>query len=221
MPVQGALSSDSADGEDHRTEDRPIYSFKELCLPYYGVLVNFARRLCGDAALANDVVQEALCNAVAAWPRFEPRGDDAAHAVRAWLYSIVWNTHTKVYHRQRVLQKAEKDRFSDVLRAAHGAADGAAYDLRDMIDSPFGDEVTKAVAALSEDHRSVIELYYVQRLTCDEISRLLRIPMNTVFTRLNRAREALERALRTYAAERYNLRRARVDTGETIERPET
>lgn len=231
-PIDDATASSIGDAISDATEPaedagQPEHSFEELCLPLYGELMNFTRRLTGnDHATAADVVHDTLEKAFRAWPRFVPEDPiDPAHSARAWLYRIVSNTHTKVYHHRRVRADAVKNRMADLLDGAHGArmvgeervnavgAPGSHANHRVVavspakVDSSFGDEVLAAMARLSADHRVVVELHYGQGMGCAEIARRLRIPKNTVFTRLGRAREALESLLGSYPAKAYNLRR--------------
>jgi RNA polymerase sigma factor (sigma-70 family) len=220
---------DEASPVDDDQPVRPTYSFQDLCLPLYGELMNFARRLTGsDLATAADVVHDSMEKAMRAWPRFVPVDpDNVAHSARAWLYRVVANTYTKVYHRRRVRNDANHHRPAEVIAGAHGTACAIARDYRNdhawlhpdrrnglvmavpahVVDSPFGDEVLAAIAQLSADHQAVVELHYVRDMGCAEMAIELGIPKNTVFTRLLRAREHLERLLGSYPAQAYNFRR--------------
>lgn len=177
----------------------PRYSFEELALPLYNELICFARKLAlNDVERAADIVQDSLVKALRAWPRFEcEEGLDLAKQVRGWLYIIVNNTFMKDYHRAKVRHRAAAERQREIILGTYGN-DGL-EDLRDKVDSPFGDEVRLALSFLSNDHRAVIEAFYVRGLGCDAIAVELGIPKNTVFTRLDRARKALVLNLAGYA----------------------
>jgi RNA polymerase sigma factor (sigma-70 family) len=55
--------------------------------------------------------------------------------------------------------------------------------------------VRKAVAQLSDEHRSVVALVLVEGLSYEEAAQTLHIPVGTVTSRLARAREALQSML--------------------------
>ena len=68
--------------------------------------------------------------------------------------------------------------------------DLAAPEAKDM--SPVRD----AVLALPGKYREVILLYYDQDMKLREIAQMLHLPVNSVSTRLRRARALLEKTLR-------------------------
>jgi len=177
------------------------WDFNALCLPLRDELVHFARKLCsGDRALADDVVQDSMVRALQAWPRWVPEGD-VFHAARGFLYRIVQNTFIKAYHRRVIRRDAEAQRAHDLMLGTYGRA--SEDDGREVVDSPIGDEVAEALASLSDDRRTIVEMHYIQGRSCEEIAEILGIPKNTVFTRLSRARTVLERELRDYARDQY------------------
>lgn len=212
-----------------------VHSFEELCLPLYDEMVGYARRLTGDKARADDVVQDSLEKAMSAWSRWQPDGNPAL-AARAWLFSIVLRTYLKLYHRTRVRTKAAFERAVDILAATYGDRSTAEQalthsvagdrpyrnkvgnsvaasrlaalpgDLQAILEGPFGDEVHEAVSSLSEDHRIVVHLHYVSDMSVADIALELGIPKCTVKTRLFRAREVLARTLGSYAKAEYRIK---------------
>jgi RNA polymerase sigma-70 factor (ECF subfamily) len=133
----------------------------------------------GDAAEAQDAVQEALERAWAGWPKL--RNLDAA---RAWFGRILVNVcKTKLSARRRV---SVRDLNEDL-------------DLTDS-DDPFRaslirDAVGRALAELTPDQRIVIVLRFWGRLSMPEIGDRLGIPEGTAKSRQHYALETLRRAL--------------------------
>jgi RNA polymerase sigma-70 factor (ECF subfamily) len=65
-----------------------------------------------------------------------------------------------------------------------------------VTDDGYSDQVVRALASLSPEHRVVVVLRYVLEYTPGEIARVLELPRGTVNSRLRRALDALEGALR-------------------------
>lgn len=141
-------------------------------------------RLClsylGDRQLAEDAFQETFLKAWKAREHF--RGESSE---KTWLASIAVNTCRDMlrsgWFRMR-RKSAPIDELLDLAAEAPAAAE----------DSP----VRAAVLALPGKYREVIVLYYDQNMKLKEIAQLLRLSVNTVSTRLNRARKLLQKALK-------------------------
>lgn len=140
-------------------------------------------RLCllylGDRQLAEDAFQETMVKAWQKLPTF--RGESG---VRTWLSHIAVNTCRDML-RSGWLRMLRRSVAMDVLEgfAAPGTEDGA-------------DEVTQAVLALPGKYREIVVLYYYQDMKIREIADMLKIPVNSVSTRLRRARGLLGRTLK-------------------------
>lgn len=138
-----------------------------------------ARRLVGNDADADDLVQETFARAIA---RPAQHGN-----LRAWLVAIVRN----VFRDQRGAEAARRRREQAVARATDDAA-------RRDDDDPLGiDALQAAMRALPDDYRRALELRYYAQLSPAAIAARLGVPLGTVKTRLHRAlallRQDLER----------------------------
>jgi len=75
----------------------------------------------------------------------------------------------------------------------------SAIPLEDLIDTvdiqPDYKELLQAVLSLPVKYKNVIYLYYYEGYSVDEISRILRRNVNTVYTHLTRARNILRKEL--------------------------
>jgi RNA polymerase sigma-70 factor (ECF subfamily) len=139
-------------------------------MPYSRSLLRVARRLVSDPAEAEDLVQETLLLAWRNFRQFRP-GTNA----RAWLFRILLNSFYSRGRRQRVdPPMVPVPPASSVMETA---------------------EIAQALAALHEEHRTVLLLGVVEGFTCREIADILSVPIGTVMSRLSRAREALRARL--------------------------
>jgi RNA polymerase sigma-70 factor, ECF subfamily len=142
-----------------------------------------ARRLCGDAQDAKDLVQETYLRAMSCEAQLIPGTN-----VGAWLMTIM--------HRLFIDQWRRRQRWSEVDIAAleHGLA-MPAVDAEPTWSQVSVAELDAAIGALAPPFRSVFQLHALEHRSYREISSLLGIPTATVGTRLARARQKLKQVL--------------------------
>lgn len=127
-----------------------------------------------DAALAEDVAQEAFLAAVRNLDRFDRR-----RPFGPWLHRIVVN---------RAIDAARARSLRRESELAEGAA--AAEDPE-----PVDSSVLLALGRLSPEQRAVIVLRHLLGYTPGEIARLLDLPRGTVNSRLRRGLDTMREAL--------------------------
>jgi len=168
-------------------------AFEREALEHVSELRASALRFSRNERDAEDLVQETLVRALAAWERFRPGTN-----CRAWLFRILTNNFINEYRRankERAWVGRGEPMLSPARRQAAGDPEGALHDRL------LGDEVVAALAALPEEFRRVVVMADVQGHTYREIARELRCPLGTVMSRLHRARRLLEGSLGDYARE--------------------
>lgn len=149
-------------------------SFSELFLRYREPLFGFFRRRFANPTRAEELTQECFLAVLQGAERWEPRA-----TFRTYLYSIALKLTAAEYRRSQrePRQSAEPD---DVGQ-------------RNATETDLG--VRRAVAALDDEHRQVVLLREYEGLSYEEIAAALRIPVNTVRSRLFRARMSLKELL--------------------------
>ena len=153
---------------------------------YSSVSYGLAMRIVRDAALAEDVVQEAF---LAAW-RGASRFDEGRSKVSTWLLSLVHHKAVDLVRREEARPKPagedapERPDDADVAREVVRADDAAA--------------VRRALVQLTAPQRQVLELAYFGGLTQSELAEHLGEPIGTIKSRthaaLGRLRELLDGA---------------------------
>jgi RNA polymerase sigma-70 factor (ECF subfamily) len=178
--------------------------FEELVMPHRPELFACAMRYTRNPRDAEDLVQETLLRALAAWPRFI-RGSNA----RAWAFRILTNSFINGYRRRRRHRRFETETPDDAMEALYGDERPRAADDPEeaMVVHEMSDEVVRALASLTVEYRQVVLLADVSGLRYRDIAARLRIPVGTVMSRLFRARRQLEAQLAGFAAADYGIRR--------------
>lgn len=178
--------------------------FETQCLPYQSALFAAAMRMTRQRDDAHDLVQETYMRALAAWPDLRHRSN-----VRAWLFRILSNTFINNYRRRQRHGRLARERPNETVSALYGDLHAQASTPEELLlQRALGDEVQAALGQLEPNYRTILEMADLQDLRYRDIAKKLRVPMGTVMSRLFRARRKLEKALASFAATDYGIRRA-------------
>jgi len=156
-------------------------AFSELFLRYKQPLYGFFRRRVTDQAQAEELTQDTFFAIVRASSRYEPRA-----LFRTYLYAIAFKI-LRSYRRKTALR-------ATLFGNEAGSRQPV---LETHSDAELW--VRQAVAKLERLDREILLLREFERLSYAEIADLLRLPLNTVRSRLFRARMALRDLLATSA----------------------
>jgi len=124
-----------------------------------------------DAAVAEDIAQEAFLAAIRALDRFDRR-----RPFGPWLHRIVVN------------RAIDWSRARTLRREVAEPVESAAPPDRQV---GWSDEVVAALGALDPDQRAAVVLRHLLEYTPGEIAELLEVPRGTVNSRLRRALDRL------------------------------
>jgi RNA polymerase sigma-70 factor (ECF subfamily) len=164
-------------------------AFAAVALPHLDAAFNLARWLTGNAAEADDVVQEAMVRALTYFPSF--RGDNP----RAWILQIVRNA---AYAALKARRGAQTVRLG---------ADDDGPDLLELADPGDNPEVAlmrardwsgldRLIGGLPLELRETLVLRELEEMSYRDIAQVTGTPIGTVMSRLWRARRALAEAAR-------------------------
>ena len=157
-------------------------SFKELAMPLFDRLYNFAHWLTQNREEAEDLVQETFAKALKGFSSFQPGTN-----FRAWIYRILRNTFLTSRSGLKATATVPLDLEADeaVLPVSSGTPESILLDRLDR------EQVQQALDQLPVPYREILLLCEVEEMSYQEISSTLAIPMGTVMSRLSRARRAL------------------------------
>ena len=164
----------------HRVGRGEEPAFRALAARTAPDAVALARRVLGNGADAEAVVQEAMLRVWITAPRWRPEA-----AFRTWLYRVVLNL---CLNRRR---RAPFARLEDAGDPPDPAPDAAQQMERAETDRRIAD----AIARLPERQRMAIVLTYQQGLSNAETATVLATSTSAVETLLVRAKQALRRSL--------------------------
>lgn len=148
----------------------------EQYLPLY----RYAYRLTGRSADAEDLVQEAFCQAQMRYHQLrdpsQPRG---------WLFAILRNAYLRRKRDEKGRQGLPLDEVSEPVAVL-------------VDESPFpvdGDQLQAALGELPEGFRTPVILFYFEEFSYRDIADQMGVPVGTVMSRLARAKAHLRARL--------------------------
>lgn len=149
-------------------------AFDLLVRHFHKSLVSFAVKMSKDVDLSHDAVQESWIKIAKNIRKLkDPR------AFKSWIYRLVrWRILDLLKIRNRELLRTEAV-DENLLTDPHSEH------------SDDKDEASSLISQLPDTEREIIHLFYLDELRITEISIVLEIPIGTVKSRLNRARNLL------------------------------
>ncbi|HNA02962.1 MAG TPA: sigma-70 family RNA polymerase sigma factor [Rhodocyclaceae bacterium] len=152
-------------------------SSRDLIVAEIPRLRRYARALTGDAARADDLVQDTLERALSRFSLWRPGN------LRAWLFTIMHNIFVN-----QIKSAANIDYLADELLPdlPLRATQSDNLELRDL---------DRALSRLSAEQREVLLLVGLEDISYEEAARIVGTPIGTVMSRLSRGRERLRALL--------------------------
>lgn len=173
-------------------------AFRRLVDASHRTVYRLAFRLLGDAAAAEDVVQETFLRT---WQGLPALRDP--QAALGWICRIARNVardrQRAQYRRPATSLDVPRNEDQEPLRDRLAHPDPGPEDR--LGSAELGRLVQEALAGLKEKHRLVLTLREIDDMSYEEIAAALGCRLGTVESRLFRARAALARRLRALARE--------------------
>lgn len=175
-----------------RCKKGDIGAFNELVLQYEKRVFNFAYHMSGNYDDAHDVAQEAFIRVFNSISTF--RGDAN---FTTWLYRIVTNVYLDERKRQKSHMHTSLEEYIEleentVTRQVEDTSPTPDH----LVETGERDAMLHhAIQELPEYQRVMVVLYHTQSKSYEEIAQIMKLPIGTVKSRLNRARLALKEKL--------------------------
>lgn len=163
-------------------------AFGELVCRYRDEVVGVVYRMCGDWHLAEEAAQEAFLRAWQHLPgyRLEKERKEKS-GFRPWIFRIAINAALDALRREKPADNIEDT--DPPVRSTVDDPEGA------LEEKQRASRVRQAVLALTPAYRAVLVLREYSGLSYAEIAQALNIPLGTVMSRLNSARDQLRQSL--------------------------
>lgn len=167
-------------------------AFNELVEKYQSQVVNIAYGMLSDREDAYDAAQEVFVKIYRNIDSFRGKS-----SLSTWIYRIVSNVCNDM------LRKRQRSAVTVSLNKTQSDEDEKDMDIVD--EAPMPDELLElderqravrlAISELSDEYREIITFSDIEQLSYQEIADILKCPVGTVKSRLNRARGALRKKL--------------------------
>ena len=171
--------------------------FQELVRRYEQKLYTFGRRMCGNPADAEDLVQETFLNVLRYLKdfRYETK-------FKNWLYRIAASTCLKQRRKSKYAPERELTLEElapeEVSGSTASVPEWAQMPLEQLLNEELAQTLQNAVHSLPEPYRLVAVLRDMEGFSTEETGRILNISNANVKVRLHRARLFLREKLRGY-----------------------
>ncbi|NUP52906.1 MAG: RNA polymerase sigma factor [Catenulispora sp.] len=152
-------------------------------------IVGALARYTGDFALAEDLAQEALAEALVTWPR-----DGVPRHPAGWLLTVGRRRAVDVFRRREVEDRKYGDLARDPSRPPPDDDRDVLWDPDQIDDDLLALMFVACHPVLSREARVALTLRVVGGLTSDEIARAFLVPTATVQARITRAKKTLAAA---------------------------
>ncbi len=185
------LMENSAETDDElllRMRSGDELAFVALYRRRQAAIYRFALHMCGSAAVAEDIVQEAFLALI--------REDCGYDPERGSLAGYLFGIARKLALRQLDRGKSEVALDDDPEDAAAAGPSGAGDPLLDLTRREGIEALRRAVLALPRRYREVVALCDLEEVDYSDAALVLGCPIGTVRSRLHRARALLLEKLR-------------------------
>lgn len=162
------------------------------------LILGFGRRMCGQRADAEEVLQETLMKAYQSLQELRDPG-----ALKTWVYRVAANACLKMRRRGKSAPKREISLEEVLPRAGEAGeppqiADWSDIPLDRLLQGELKSKLDEAILALPKDYRIVLVLRDQEGLGTREAAEILGISENLAKVRLHRARLALHKMMDGY-----------------------
>ncbi|MGB2629862.1 MAG: RNA polymerase sigma factor [Candidatus Omnitrophota bacterium] len=161
-----------------RAAEGDVDAFAEIYRASSGLVYNTALRITASKEDAEEVTQDVFMKVYRGLRNFRFQS-----SFKTWIYRITANTAINKY-KKRKREKMRTVEYDDSIETGHAAENAE----KEIYKSDNEKLIRSILDMLNPDQRACIVLRNIEGLSYEEIAKTLRININTVRTRLKRAR---------------------------------
>jgi RNA polymerase sigma-70 factor (ECF subfamily) len=170
-------------------------AFRELVIRFQDRLLNFVGRIVTDRETSEEIVQETFLRVFNQKMSYTPQ-----YAVSTWIYTIALNLGRSELRKRKLrrfisLDFLKEESDMELADTTIQKMDGLAPVLQ------------QAIEKLPQEYKTAFILCDIQRLPYQQIAEVMRVPVGTVKSRINRARSILREKLKPYKELQHELSR--------------
>lgn len=168
-----------------QTLDGDEQAFSTLMNKYQKQVHALAWQKTGDYHIAQEIMQDAFLTAYQKLSTLANRNRFAG-----WLY-VITNRKCIAWHRNKKPQPQSLEETAQVELEEAYYTEYMSKQREDAANQERRDMVRKLLNTLQESEQTVVNLYYIAEMECEEIGKFLGVSTNTVRSRLHRARNKM------------------------------
>ena len=170
-----------------RTLEGDQHAFAQLVEKYQEQVHTLAWQKIGDFHIAQEITQDVFITAYQKFHSFKHYRQFAG-----WLY-VVTNRKCIAWHRKKKPQPQSLETTDPVELEEAYYTEYMSQQREEAQKEKHRVIVQKLLSKLQESERTVVNLYYIAEMTCEDIGKFLGVSPNTVRSRLHRARNRLKK----------------------------
>jgi RNA polymerase sigma-70 factor, ECF subfamily len=168
-------------------------AFTEFVGRFKNKLFNFIARIIHEREAAEDILQDTFLRVYNQRKNYSPD-----YAVSTWVFTIALNLVRSELRKRKLRRYMSLDFLKE-------ENDIEIADPQSLEPGKLKPILEKAIKALPEEYRLAFVLCDIERLPYNEIAEIMRVPVGTVKSRINRARSMLREKLLPYKELNYEL----------------
>jgi RNA polymerase sigma-70 factor (ECF subfamily) len=164
--------------------DEPTPSFEAIASELGPALRHYLRKMVGNAADADDLLQDSLMRIARALPKFEHRS-----SIKSWAYRIT--TNAAIDH----LRRKKRATFFEFIETSDSDGAESLDDSDRLVIGEMNACIREVIDGLPPDYRAALVLFNLEGKTVAEVAAICRISLSLAKVRIHRGKARLKKAL--------------------------
>lgn len=173
-------------------------NFNKVYSEYHRMVLSYMLQRINDQMIAEELTNDIFMKVHKHLDNY----DSEKSKISTWIMNISKNTLIDYYRKKKVMTVS-------IDQSAHGDTKTFIKDTlptetlnphKEMVSNEISESIYEAIDSLSDKHRPIAEMYFLEDLSYEEIRQRLNVPLNTVKGMLFRVRKVLVKKLATVRA---------------------